>query len=304
MKSQEKLARQMEKIYVYHNQIRQLIIDDSKNFSHHQLMKKIDHWEQESILKIHQTAHHIREELKHVYTKHTLEISNLFTKISQQLNQARIENNYIENDIKYWLEKLNELKRDFQTPKTINIYYENDQKQSFINKIKLSKISIDSFHEIIGDLQIINNGYTILHGPSYGDATLRGKKEYSSGIHQFHFLIEKLGIPKWIFFGIISKDTPLQANLYKTPSVYGWAGHHQVWLNGNHHHQYDGYKSDMNINNIIELIIDCDRQKICLTNQSTLITYEIEVSLLKCPFPWILYLGLYGANDQIRLLLA
>ncbi len=34
MESQEKLEKRMEKVYLYHNQIRQMIIDDTKkNFS-------------------------------------------------------------------------------------------------------------------------------------------------------------------------------------------------------------------------------------------------------------------------------
>jgi hypothetical protein len=70
-------------------------------------------WEQESILKIQQTANDIRQELKRVYTKHTLEISESFIEINQQLNKARIENNFIETDIKSWLEKLNQLKKRF-----------------------------------------------------------------------------------------------------------------------------------------------------------------------------------------------
>ncbi|CAF0927243.1 unnamed protein product [Rotaria sp. Silwood1] len=293
----------MEKVYLYHNQIRQLLIDDTKNFSNNPLMKKIDDWEQQSILKIQQTANDIRQELKHVLTKHTTEMNELFTELSQKLNKARTKNNFIETDIKFWLNKLNEFKNDLQTPKTINIILDENH-NTFRNKIKLLQVSLDSFHRAIGDIETINNGFTLIHGPSNGDATIRGKKEYSSGIHTFRFQIEKLGIPKWVFFGIISKNIPSQSNLYKTPTVYGWAGHHQVWLNGAHHHQYNSYVCEFNTNHIIELFIDCNRKIIRLTNETTSITHELGISPIKCPFPWNLYIGLYGSGDQVRLLFA
>ncbi|CAF0781947.1 unnamed protein product [Adineta steineri] len=73
------------------------------------------------------------------------------------------------------------------------------------------------------------------------------KKEYYSGTCQFRFQIEKLDIPKWVFFGIISKHASLKS---------------------------------------ISLV------------------HEVNVSTIKCPLPWILYIGLYGAYDQIRLQLA
>ncbi|CAF0835763.1 unnamed protein product [Rotaria sordida] len=303
IKHEENLTKQMEKVFLYHNRIQQIVIDDTKNFPNNLLMKKIDDWERQSILKIQQTANDIRQQLKYVFTKHTIEMNELLTEISQKLNKVRTQNNYIETDIKFWLDKLNNFKNDFQIPKTINII-SDENNNSFINKIKLSLISLDSFHQAVGDIQTINNDFTVLHGPSNGDATIRGKKEYYSGIYTFHFQVEKLGIPKWIFFGIISKNIPSQANLYKTPTVYGWAGHHQVWLNGIHHHQYNGYICEFDINHIIELFIDCDKKIIRLTNKTTSITHEINISPIECPFPWILYLGLYGSGDQVRLLFA
>ena len=60
----------------------------------------------------------------------------------------------------------------------------------------------------------------------------------------------------------------------------------------------------MDINHIIELCIDCDGEKIIFINQSTSLMHEINISTIKCPFPWVLYVGLHGADDQIRLLLA
>lgn len=303
MKHQEKLSKKMEKVYLYHNQIQQLIMDDTKNISNHPLMQKIDDWEKESILKVQQTAKEVRQQFNQAFMKYTIEMSELLTQMNQQLNQICLQNNYIETDIKLWLEKLNEFKKDFQTPKTINIKV-NENDKSFINKIQLSQLSLDTFRESIGDIQTKDNNYTITHGPSNGDATIRGCKEYSSGTHKFRFRVEKLGIPKWIFFGIISKTAVSQSSLYKTPTVYGWGGHHQVWLNGAHYHQYENFIGEFNVDHVVELLIDCDQNKIRLNNETMAIKHEISVSPIKCPFPWMLYIGLYGSGDQVRLLFA
>ncbi|CAF1126725.1 unnamed protein product [Rotaria magnacalcarata] len=303
MKHREKLANQMKNVYLYHNQIRQIVIYDTKDFTNNFLMKRVDDWERQSILKIQQTASDVRQELTQVVTKHTTEMSEIFAEISQQLNKARVQNNYIENDIKCWLEKLEQFIKDFQTPKTINII-SDERAHAFIPKIKLSLASVDSFHQANGDIQVDYSGYTITHGLSNGDATIHGKTEYYSGIHKFRFQIEKLGTPKWVFFGIVSKNASSQANLHRTRTVYGWAGHHQVWLNGVHHHQHLGYVCEFDVSHIIELFVDCDKKVIRLTNETTSSTHEIDVPPIKCPLPWTLYLGLYGSGDQVRLLFA
>ncbi|UJR32377.1 hypothetical protein I4U23_019839 [Adineta vaga] len=303
IKHQDRLIKQMEKVYLYHDQLQKLLFDDTKRISNHSLMKQIDDWEQQSINKIQQTAKEIRHQFKLAFTKYTIDMHETFRQISEQINKARLENNCIENDMKIWLEKFMELKKDYRTPKTINIR-QDDYAHAFINKISIHHISIDTFHQSIGDIHSDDDIHKILHGPTSGDATIRGKQELFSGRYQFRFHIYQLGIPKWVFFGIISKNTALQSSLYKTPTVYGWAGHHQVWLNGNHHHQYDGFKCEMANQHIIELLIDCDQNKIQLTNETLAMTHEIDVSIIKCPFPWVLYIGLYGANDEIRLQLA
>ncbi|CAF1467164.1 unnamed protein product [Adineta steineri] len=152
------------------------------------------------------------------------------------------------------------------------IFQQISQQLNKAHKIKLSHTSIDTFHPAVDDIQTNNINYSITHGSTNG-------------------------IPEWVFFGIRSKHASLKSSLYKTPTVYDWAGHH-------HHHQYDGFKCEMDINYIIELFIDYDRHKIRLTNESIFVGHEINVSTIKCPLPLILYIGLYGADDQIRLQLA
>ncbi|CAF1643938.1 unnamed protein product [Adineta ricciae] len=302
-KHRERLTKQMEKVLLYHEQLQKLFHNDAKIVLNHPLMKRIDDWEKESILKIQQAAKETRQQLKSALNKYTADMNETFQQISEQLNETRRENDCMESEIRTWLEKLTNLKKDYRTPKTINIRID-EHSPAFINKINLHFVSLDSFCQSIGDIQYDPHTRTILHGPKSGDATIRGILEFTSGTHRFRFQIGKLGIPKWVFFGIISKNTPLQATLYKTPTAYGWAGHHQVWLNGNHYHQYDGFRFEMNNNDVIELSVDCDRRSIRLTNESLAMQHELEVALGRCPFPWVLYIGLYGAKDEIRLQVA
>ncbi|CAF0926095.1 unnamed protein product [Adineta steineri] len=155
------------------------------------------------------------------------------------------------------------------------IFQQISQQLKKAHKIKLSHTSIDTFHPAVDDTQTNNMNYSITHGSTNDDAAVC--------------------IPEWVFFGIISKHASLKSSLYKASTVYGWAGHH---------HQYDGFKCEMDINHTVELFIDYDRHKIRLKNESVSLVHEINVSIIKCPLPWILYVGLYNADDQIRLQLA
>lgn len=283
--------------------MQRVIFDEKKSILHHPLMKRIDLWEEESIAQIRQTANDVREELKRALIEHQKHILEKGKRIQLQIEQIRNIDDSDEIHIQYWMDKLNELKREFLTPKTINIRPDS-RTNTFINRIKLSETSMDTFHSPTGDIDIYDQGVTIRHGPSTGDATVRSDGLYASGLHRFRFQIEKLSVPKWVFIGIASQSAPLESSIHKTPTAYGWAGHHQVWLNGQHHHQYEGYQIEFDTEHILELIIDCQQHRMRLTNETTLVTHQIDLPLKKCPFPWVILLGLYGSNDSIRLLYA
>ena len=284
-------------------QLKRMMFDEKRSIINHPLMKRIDLWEEESIVQIHQTANDVREELKRVLIEHQKKTLEKSKDVQREIEQIRNIDDSNEIHIQYWMDKLNQLKRDFLTPKTINIRPDS-RTNTYIQRIKLSQTSLDTFHCPVGDVDIFDQGVTIRHGSINGDATVRSQGLYLTGRHRFRFQIEKLNMPKWIFFGIVSENTPLQSNLHKTPTVYGWAGHHQVWLNGVHYHQYDGYQMEFETENVIELIIDCQEYRMRLTNETTSMTHQIDVLPSKCPFPWVVYLGLYGSNDCVRLLYA
>jgi hypothetical protein len=109
---------------------------------------------------------------------------------------------------------------------------------------------------------------------------------------------------KWMYFGIVSKNVPLQATSYDTSTTFGWTTHGFVIQNGSGQAGYGNYKSDMVQNDVLELFLDCDRRTIRLTNERTSNKHEIAVNMAECPFPWQLSIGLHYQNDRVRCLSA
>jgi hypothetical protein len=108
---------------------------------------------------------------------------------------------------------------------------------------------------------------------------------------------------KWIFLGILSKSAPAP----KSPSIgktsYGFSGGNNVWFDGHFMKRYNGYASDFETNDGIQLLINCDQKKICLTNVRTRSMHILDVDIVKCPFPWKLTIGFYNSpGERIRIL--
>jgi hypothetical protein len=58
----------------------------------------------------------------------------------------------------------------------------------------------------------------------------------------------------------------------------------------------------MKVNDIVELLINCDRRTIRWTNRRTREVHEFNVDENKCPFPWQLGFCLSYWDDRVRLL--
>jgi hypothetical protein len=303
----QELAKQMEEdIIPLHDQLRQILDEQTKKPSHHHpLNKQIDEWEQASIEKIHQAAHDAREQLLNIISKRTDKLREVLEHLTQQLKKARDDDHFFETDLKEWMKKLDTLKKDLILPQTINIEYDNN-KTSFISKILIGETantSNECFEQSFGNIQITNNGTVITHNQSSRYAFARGRHEYSSGEHRLRFVIENLSIYKWVFLGVVSKSAPTQT----TPSIgktcYGFSGQNNVWRDGNKTNGLNGYKSNFETNDTIELLINCDQRKIHLINERTRSTHILDVDIVNCPFPWKLSVGfVYSPGERIRIL--
>jgi hypothetical protein len=267
------LNKQMDELTLIHERFRQNIMKQSTEIHQYSLMKQIDEWEKQSINKIQLVARNTRQQLQKLISQHKSKLNEVLAKIAHDLRKAREDGNFFETDVKEWTEKLNKL-----TP------------------------TKEIFKQSIGDIRIEDNGQVIVKNSSDSYATVRGSGEYTSGQNQFRFKIEESHANKWLFIGIISKDVPIQTASYESPSSYGWAGINRVFIDGVYKPGFDYYKSDVEKDDIVELLVDCDNRIICLTNERTNSTFELDIDLDQCPFPWQLNLNLHWANDRVRLL--
>jgi hypothetical protein len=125
------------------------------------------------------------------------------------------------------------------------------------------KNSDDIFNACLDGVTIEDNGRLIIHNKLNNPVEIRGKNEYSSGIHQFRLQIEKNPLETWIFFGI------------------------------SQNRQTTGQFSHTHENDIILLIFDCDNRTISYTNERSQCSQKLNIGLSKCPFPWQLHINLF-----------
>jgi hypothetical protein len=296
----QELSKQLDTIIIAHDQFKQNLAECTDKSSRHPLMKEIDQWEKESIDRIRKAADDARKQLSNVVGSHTTKITEDLKHLTQELTTARSENNFIEIDLKEWMERLEQWTKDLNTPSSINIQQEKSD-TPFIQKIIVNLNKNEFFERATGKMKIEDNGQLII-AESEGHSTVRCQGDYSSGQHKFRFKIEQMHPSNWMFFGIVWKNTPLQEASYITPTNFGWNTRGYVSVNGSSLAEYKGYKSDMAQSDTLELFVDCDRRVIRLTNERTNNKHELDVNVDQCPFPWQLHVGLYYQNDQVRYL--
>jgi len=298
----QELSKQLDTIIVEHDQLKQNLAECTNKSNRHPLMKKIDQWETESIDKIRMVADDARKQLSNVIGSHTTKITEELKHLTQELTAARSENNFIEIDLKEWMERLEQWTKELSTPSAINIQQEKSD-SPFIQKIIVNLKKNEFFDRATAKIKIEDNGQVII-AVSGGYSTARCQGDYSSGQHKFRFKIEQKNSSNWIHFGIVSQNVPLQETSYTTRTTFGWITHGYVVLNAAATSGYNGYRSDVIENDTVELFLDCDRRKICLTNERTNNKHELDVNVTQCPFPWQIHIGLYYQNYRVRYLSA
>jgi len=301
----QNLTQQFDGITSDHEQVQQSIADYTAQSSCHPLMKEIDQWEQKSIEKIQKAAKDARKQLLNLLGTITDNVTPMLESLTKELTKARDDDTFVETDLQVWTMKLNQLKKDLNTPKTILVKEDTYSVMPFINPISTIAVPNDSFGHSVGNTDIEDNGYVIKQGflPPAGSARTMG--EYTFGCHQFRFKIENLqntSDRKWIFFGIVSKETLVPTQSYTSPTAYGWAGLNEVFCNGVKSVGFKGYKSDMKKNDTLQLLINCDLRTIRLTNERSHSKHQLEIDVNKCPLPWQVYLCLYYSGDKVRIL--
>jgi hypothetical protein len=296
----QELSKQLDTIIVEHDQLQQNLAEFMEKSSCDPLMKQIDQWETESIDKIRKAAEDARKRLSNVVSSHTTNITKDLKQLSQVLTTAQSENNFIEIDLKEWMEKLEKWTKDLSKLFSISIQEEKNDR-SFIQNIVIDLKKNEFFEKMAGKIKIEDNGQVITV-ESTGHSTARCQGDYSFGQHKFRFKIEQKDSHNWMHFGIVSQNVPLQKTSCSTPKTFGWITDGCLLLNGSIRTEFSECKINVIQNDILELFLDCDQRKISLTNERTNKKHELDVSVTQCPFPWQIHIGLYYQNDRIRCL--
>lgn len=300
---QQQLGKQLEDLIIDHDQLRENLNQHTQQELQYKLYtNKIDEWEEECINKIHQIAHDARQELQNLITQHSTKLNQSLSDIATELRTAHGDDDFHEVDLSKWIEKLNQLKLDIAQPPCFEIKLENSNIIPFIPKVKISKTPNEFFGESRGNIKIENFGQVLITESTNGFGTARSIHQFSSGKHQFRFKMEFNGSDKWVFMGIISQNEPISQISWNNKSSYGWSGDNRVYIDGVYQISSQDEKIDLENNDIVELLIDCDQNRIQLTNERTRNVSTIAIDKDKCRLPWQINFNLYHANDRISFL--
>ena len=262
-----------------------------------ELTKTIDDWERKSISQIQKIAEEARNDLAQYTTGRFNNLKRKLKELTDELQQGRVNKDFIETDLVAWKNKLNQLKEEVINPPPVLV---REDYTKLIPKIRVNVVyAQEVFERSSGNADFEENG-KVVYVKNNSDiyTEVRGKYEYTTGQHTLSFKVEEL--TGWILFGIISKSTPLQIHSYTSSSCYGWYnGPNFVYAAGQH---ICGPNNDVAQNDVVHLIINCDERLIRLTNERTNQTMELQIDLQKCPFPWQLHLNLNEVPTRVRII--
>jgi hypothetical protein len=297
------ISNRLEELTIEHNKFLESLNQTTADPRTHALIRRIDAWEEESKQKIRQAAEEARRLIEAHAAINAKEISTRFREMVGRLKQAQEKETFDERDLKRWTEQLEQLKANFTSPSSVAV---EEEQGTFIAKIQVKDLEVlgNRFEQTSGYAQLGDGGLTVIYNNnSYNYITqVRGKGEYSRGIHKIQFKIESYA-NTFLFFGMNSKSTPMQNNICNTASSYGWtaAANNAVYMHGQCFNNYKEYVSDYATNDMIELELDCYRRLIRMRNQRTNKQYELPIDLEKCPFPWVVQLNLNHYTTRLRI---
>jgi hypothetical protein len=266
------------------------------------LLKKIDNWEKQSIAKIQQEAKKCRQRLRQPNTVLMSDSSKKLQELSEQLKKSREDLNFIETDLKHWQQQLKDLEAELTTPPKVYMNQHNNDSLLASIFVNVFKIATDSFERVSDtSVQIEEDGKVAVHDGSAHCTEIRGKNEYNSGCHEIRLRIEQLS-NSWMFLGINSKSTLIQNESYNLKSTYGWSKDNCIWSNGKYKRNELKPYIEIQNNDTITLLFDCDNHTIAMINRRTNAEHAMTVDVLQCPLPWQIHVILCEPGSRVRLL--
>ncbi|CAF1340423.1 unnamed protein product [Didymodactylos carnosus] len=158
--------------------------------------------------------------------RHSAEVKLKLEKLTNELRQVRQSNGFIETDLREWEDKLKQLKEELVNPPNVVV---REDSTMLVPKIRLDAAeTTEVFERTFGNTKFEEGLKVVLRDDSTGHTDVRAKYEYATGQQTLRFKIEKLTQNVWIFFGIISKSTPLQKNSFRSPTSHSWSNRNQV----------------------------------------------------------------------------
>ncbi|CAF1388345.1 unnamed protein product [Adineta ricciae] len=190
-----------------------------------------------------------------------------------------------------------------QTTNPFEALFHSTQSQKPIDHPPSSPLQKDDrFHSKSNHVKILDYGQLIIHDSTNEDASILGLNEYSHGAHRLFFRIERLPVNEWIFFGIMSKHGTFSQKAHTDTSAHGWTGYNNVYIHGKSMPVLNGYLSNMQVNDFVELTIDCDRETLHLWHSRQMYKNKLPIDRRTCPFPWQFLISCHNANASVRLL--
>lgn len=126
------------------NQFRQNVMDIKNQSEKHPLIKQIDRWEKESILKIQEKANQCRQRLINFTNQSIVQIEIQLNETNQQLSSSgKQKKNFNEIHLNNFREKLKELNQKLDQPENLSI---EQIPNSFISDISIRALSESKFH--------------------------------------------------------------------------------------------------------------------------------------------------------------
>lgn len=320
----DELSSLMDNIIVEHDSLRH---DVNEETTEHALLSRIDHWEQESMKIIQNTAQTARIKLQEWLTKKKQDMTTLIDGLTAELQWRQESADYTEIEIQKWTEKIKSFREILSNSSSINLET-NEDPQSMIRLIKISddqpedSLSLvqsleyslhnsqpstalpdEKFDRINSEASLSDDDLIATFRPRIGalySQFVYGVNRYSSGSHSIHLSIEKKGNAP-LFFGIITATKKYGRSLLtaNNSSVYGWHNMQSCVTSGKSQRYAD--ENILHEGDQLILMINCEELQIDLQHQTTKRLLHLPVSPDRCPFPWKLICGLQTVNDSIRI---
>ncbi len=322
----QELSLEMENVGQSYDLLRRDLSDECEE---HPLITQINAWERESVTKIQKAAEIARMDLQKLIDEKKFEIESSLTTTMEEIRTSRDSKDFTENQLKRWIEQLNEIRQAYESPPDIKI--ENDSKdKTAIGLIKIyvhhqhqapsfsSSESVDETQcsssgkrnflleekfDLRTDAKLTDNCLIATCSPKYGSpgAIVYCSNSYSDGIYDISFRIEKKGLSR-LFFGICSASKRrVEAISSGTDnSVYGWWDLDSQVLNGTRREA--GTQHIISTGDKIVLTLDCAHHQIQLYHIRENRQNQVPVDLNKCPFPWKIIVKLTANYDCVRII--